>query len=99
MRVGRSASTSPVSPSKRRFRQWGVSGVGIRRGHFESPVPLRLGALVEDRPLMVVGAAGDQSFGGVRIDGLISHAFLKRFVWTIDFDAREYRFATPPAGR
>jgi hypothetical protein len=48
---------------------------------------------------MVVGAAGDQSFGGVRIDGLISHAFLKRFVWTIDFDAREYRFAAPPADR
>ena len=43
---------------------------------------------------MVVGAAGDQSFGGVRIDGLISHAFLKRFVWTIDFDTREYRFAS-----
>jgi hypothetical protein len=43
---------------------------------------------------MVVGAAGDQRFGGVRIDGLISHAFLKRYAWTIDFDARLYRFAT-----
>jgi predicted aspartyl protease len=79
--------------SKRRFNQWGISGLEIRRGYFESPAPLRLGPLVEERPLMVVGAAGDQRFGGVRIDGLISHAFLKRFVWTIDFDTREYRFA------
>jgi len=30
----------------------------------------------------MVGAAGDQKFGGLRIDGLISHAFLKRYVWT-----------------
>ncbi len=79
--------------SKRRFSEWGISGTDIRRGHFESPAPLTLGPLVEENPLMVVGAAGDQSFGGVRIDGLISHAFLKRFVWTIDFDTREYRFA------
>ena len=85
--------------SKRRFKQWGISGREIRRGHFESPAPLRLGPLVEERPLMVVGAAGDQSFGGVRIDGLISHAFLKRFVWTIDFDTREYRFAEPRVER
>jgi hypothetical protein len=83
--------------SKRRFTQWGVSGADIRRGHFESPVPLRLGSLVEDAPLMAVGPAGDQSLGGVRIDGLISHAFLKRFAWTIDFDTREYRFAPPLA--
>lgn len=41
---------------------------------------------------MVVGAASDQSFGGVRIDGLISHAFLQQYVWTIDLDWREYRF-------
>jgi hypothetical protein len=79
--------------SKRRFRQWGIPGADIRRGYFESSSPLRLGPLLEDRPLMVVGAAGEQSFGGIRIDGVISHAFLKRFVWTLDFDTREYRFA------
>lgn len=43
--------------------------------------------------MIVVGPAGDQTFGGVRIDGLISHAFLKRYAWTIDFDSREYTFA------
>jgi hypothetical protein len=79
--------------SKGRFKQWGVPAADVGRGYFESPDPLMLGPLREDRPMMVVGAAGDQDFGGVRIDGLISHGFLRRYVWTIDFDAREYRFA------
>ena len=35
--------------------------------------------------------------GARRIDGPISHAFLKRYVWTIDFDSREYRFTEPPS--
>ncbi|MHC4153050.1 MAG: hypothetical protein ACYSSP_13280 [Planctomycetota bacterium] len=34
----------------------------------------------------------DRSFGGVRIDGLISHAFLSKYSWTIDFDKHEYIF-------
>lgn len=33
-----------------------------------------------------------RSFGGVRIDGLISHGWLKRYSWTIDFDRREFVF-------
>jgi len=28
----------------------------------------------------------DRNFGGVRIDGLISYAFLCKYFWTIDFD-------------
>ena len=32
--------------AKRRFKQWGISGREIRRGHFESAAPLRLGPLV-----------------------------------------------------
>jgi len=79
--------------SKKRFKGWGITGADIDRGFFELPGALTLGPLGEDRPLLVVGAAGDQNFGGVRIDGLISHAFLKRYAWTIDFDTHEYRFA------
>lgn len=78
--------------SKRKFKQWEIPDAEIKRGFFESPHRLSMGPLGEDRPLLVVGAAGDTEFGGVRIDGLISHAFLKRYVWTIDFDKREYRF-------
>jgi hypothetical protein len=85
--------------SKKQLRKWGIPGGDIGRGFFESPDPITLGPLSEDRPLIVVGAAGDQNFGGVRIDGLISHAFLKRYAWTIDFDAHLYTFtAAVPRG-
>ena len=32
------------------------------------------------------------SLGGVRIDGLLSHAFLKNYSWTLDFDKHRYIF-------
>jgi len=31
-------------------------------------------------------------WSGIRIDGLISHAFLSKYSWTIDFDSFEYTF-------
>lgn len=34
----------------------------------------------------------DRNFGGIRIDGLISHAWLKNYAWTIDFENMEYTF-------
>jgi hypothetical protein len=34
----------------------------------------------------------DRNFGGIRIDGLISHAWLKNYSWTIDFENMEYTF-------
>jgi hypothetical protein len=61
--------------SRRRFKTWGIRDAEIQKGFFESPHPLTLGSLSEDRPLMVVGAAGDTEFGGVRIDGVISTPF------------------------
>jgi hypothetical protein len=79
--------------STRKLKGWGIPDAEIRKGFFKSPVPLGLGPLRQDHPFIIVGAAGDTEFGGVRIDGLISHAFLKRYAWTIDFDAHEYRFA------
>ena len=79
--------------SKRQLKRLGLGGADRRRGYLESPLPLALGPLTQDRPIVVVGAAGEHSFGGVRIDGLVSYGFLKRYVWTIDFDAHEYRLA------
>jgi hypothetical protein len=35
-------------------------------------------------------AFGDWS--GIRVDALLSHAFLKRYTWTIDFDRHVYLF-------
>jgi hypothetical protein len=37
-----------------------------------------------------------QSFGGVRIDGLLSHDFLKAYAWTLDFDRGRYVFRSAP---
>jgi hypothetical protein len=81
--------------STRQLRAMGITRRQLSAGVFEAQESLALGPLREDRPLVVVGAAGDQAFGGMRIDGLISHAFLKRFAWTIDFDSRQYMFHTP----
>lgn len=86
---GRQAS---FTTSKRRLRELGVPSRPDRGGFFDFSGTLTLGPLREERPLLIVGAAGEQTFGGVRIHGLISHAFLKRYAWTIDFDARQYRF-------
>jgi hypothetical protein len=83
--------------SKRKLREWEVPDAEIAKEYFETAGPLSLGPLQEDRPFVVVAAAGDTTFGGVRIDGLISHAFLKRYAWTIDFDSRHYLFTDTAA--
>jgi hypothetical protein len=31
-------------------------------------------------------------FGGIHINGLVSHAWLKNYTWTVDFDRMEYTF-------
>jgi len=36
----------------------------------------------------------DRNFGGIRIDGLISHAWFKNYSWTIDFDKHGFIFGT-----
>ncbi|MGE5806817.1 MAG: hypothetical protein ACM34M_13580, partial [Ignavibacteria bacterium] len=36
----------------------------------------------------------DRKFGGIRIDGLVSHAWLKNYTWTINFGKMEYIFTT-----
>jgi hypothetical protein len=78
------------------YREWGVdSGVATQR-HFASPLPVSLGPLEQrDQFFATVANPTWGSFGGVRIDGLLSHAFLKRYAWTIDFAARQYRFFEP----
>jgi hypothetical protein len=83
--------------SARNLRELGVSADAIRSGFF--PIPsLGLGTREQTGHYAVPGSAGDGDLGGVRVDGLISHAFLKRYVWTIDFDTMEYRFSDPRQG-
>lgn len=54
---------------------------------------IRLGGLAQCEHLVLVRERGIVSdMGGIRIDGLLSHAFVKQYAWTIDFDERRYLF-------
>ena len=59
---------------------------------FPTKYPLAVNNLVQENTLIWydVNLEKDRNFGGVRIDGLISHAFLSLYSWTIDFDKHEY---------
>jgi predicted aspartyl protease len=78
----------------REFVSWGVPQADVRKKFFDSPLPLSLGPvtragltfMVEDKPSWA-------SIGGVRIDGVISHAFLSAYAWTLDFDRHLFVFS------
>lgn len=82
----------------RQYRSWGVPPARAAGPHFDANAPVSLGPLRQHRQF-VATAPGRRtpwaSFGGVRIDGLLSHAFLGRYAWTIDFDQHEYVFRRP----
>jgi hypothetical protein len=55
---------------------------------------LGLGTLRQDGLLAIHNNDFDPaSFGGITIHGMISHAFLERYVWTIDFSNRAFDFS------
>jgi len=57
-------------------------------------VPLSLGPLKQRGLLLLAKDPVPFSpFWGIRVEGLLSHAFLKQYVWTIDFDERVYMFS------
>ncbi|MEW6745673.1 MAG: retropepsin-like aspartic protease [Planctomycetota bacterium] len=72
---------------------WGLDPELVRKGVFESPVPLSLGPLQQTGLLFLAqGKPPVTSLGGVRIDGLLSHAFLRNTTWTLDFEKHRYLF-------
>lgn len=76
------------------YQEWGVDPESAKLRHFESPLPISLGPLTQkDQFFATVAKPSWTSFGGVRIDGLLSHAFLNQYAWTLDFDERRYVFA------
>ncbi|NUM53768.1 MAG: aspartyl protease family protein [Candidatus Hydrogenedentes bacterium] len=77
--------------SRAGFSRLGMGRHEVAQTIFPLARPIRLGALEQDGLYGVVGS-GQYEMGGVRIDGLLSHAFLKRYAWTIDFDERAYIF-------
>ena len=83
------------------YRSWGVPAQLAAGPHFESSDPLWLGPLRQRDQLMATVPARRtpwESLGGVRIDGLLSGAFLRHYAWTLDFDRHRYTFREPAAG-
>ncbi|SQD96446.1 conserved hypothetical protein [Parafrankia sp. Ea1.12] len=82
----------------RHYRSWGIPRARAAGPHFEADQPIWLGPLRQDKQFVATSPARRppwHSFGGVRIDGLLSHAFLSAYAWTLDFDRHEYTFRQP----
>ncbi|MFI6502378.1 retropepsin-like aspartic protease [Nonomuraea typhae] len=81
--------------TSRRYRSWGVPRRLARLPHFDSPEPISLGPLARQDLLVAATRSRRtpwQSFGGVRIDAMLSNGFLRSYAWTLDFDRRRYVF-------
>ncbi len=81
--------------SKEKLISWGFDESDLNKTRFfPTKYPLAVKGLVQENTLIWydVNLEMDRRFGGVRIDGLISHAFFSKYSWTIDFDKHEYIF-------
>ncbi|MDH2430399.1 retropepsin-like aspartic protease [Sphaerisporangium sp. TRM90804] len=84
----------------RHYRSWGVPRDRAARPHFTLQAPVHLGPLRQDDQFAATTPTRRvpwSSFGGVRIDALLSHSFLNEYAWTLDFDHHEYTFRHPAA--
>jgi hypothetical protein len=78
------------------YKKWGVKDDEATREFFECELPLSLGPLVQTYQYFTTTPRTiAENVGGLRIDGLIGHAFLKEYVWTLDFDRMCYAFSNP----
>ena len=87
---------APFTVSKEKLISWGFDENELGKSRFFPTMYfLAVEGLVQKNTLIWydVNLEKDRSFGGVRIDGLISHAFLSKYSWTIDFDRHEYIFS------
>ena len=89
------AVQAPFTASKQALISWGFDEAQLTGKSFlPSGKPLGAAGLSQPDTLIFFDPAldEDRDFGGVRIHGLISHAWLDDYTWTIDFDAMEYTF-------
>ncbi len=83
------------SASREKLTSWGFDQSQLDEATFlPTEYPLSVKGLTQDNTLIWydVNLEKDRNFGGVRIDGLISHAFLCKYSWTMDFDNYQYIF-------
>jgi hypothetical protein len=72
----------------------GYSAAELSRPFVDLHGELALGSLRQGGLLAVhIGEYQPTSFGGVTIHGMIAHAFLQRYVWTMDFKKHVYGFS------
>ena len=72
--------------SKEKLISWGFDESQLEKtAFFPTEYPLSIKGLTQENTLIWYDAnlEKDRNFGGVRIDGLISHAFLSKYSWTI----------------
>lgn len=62
--------------------------------YIEENNKVSLGNLVQNDLMIFYNGKlrNDRKFGGVKTQGLLSHAFLSKYTWTIDFDKHQYQF-------
>jgi hypothetical protein len=73
--------------------QWDFAPGVVEKDICESPFSISPGSLAQDGHLISVGEKSWGPFEDVRIDGLLGHAFLKRYAWTLDFSNFRYIFS------
>lgn len=85
-----------LTTSVDRLRRF-VGGDEAASGFIDSPGEVRLGPSGLTHQGILVGKRSF-SFGGIQLDALLAHGYLKHFVWTLDFDTRSWylkRFREP----
>jgi hypothetical protein len=93
---GKPAQAS-FTASREKLLHWGFDESSMKQTNFfQTEYSLEIGGLSQPNTLVWYdhNLTKDRIFGGIRIDGLISHAWLKNYTWTIDFYNMEYTFGT-----
>jgi len=81
------------------YQNWGVEAGNTSKKFFACALPISLGPLEQVNQVFTTTAKTiAEDLGGIQIHGLISHAFLKEYVWTLDFDRMRYVFSKPERG-
>jgi hypothetical protein len=86
---------APFTTSKETLVKWGFKRSELENStFFPTTDSLGISGLTQPNTLIWFdkNLEKNRSFGGVQIDGLISHAWLKNYTWTIDFDKMKYYF-------
>ncbi|MGW0802424.1 retropepsin-like aspartic protease [Nonomuraea sp. NPDC002799] len=84
-----------VLATRSQYRSWGIPRADLAATHLKAAGPLSLGPLAQPEHLLSIAPARTTPWsrlGGMRVDGLLSQAFLARYAWTLDFGRSEYTF-------